>query len=245
LPGKVMADLAGRPMLVQQIHRLQRCRAVDEILIATTTNAADEPIVEAGRTTGIGWYRGSEADVLGRYVGAAHQARADVVIRITADCPLIDPDVVDHVIGELTTHATACDYASNVLRRTYPRGLDAEALFSDVLARIDRLTTSAAAREHVTILPRTERPDLFLRRSIEDDEDNSDLRWTVDTPADMMAMRTIYQALHLGERVIPYREMVAYVRAHPELASINAGVETWEPRRAPGSPQPSTLQERG
>jgi spore coat polysaccharide biosynthesis protein SpsF len=231
LPGKVLMGIAGRPMLAQQIQRLRECKMADEIVIATTTNGTDDPIIELARQEEIAWFRGSEHDVLARFVGAARQARADVIVRVTADCPLIDPQVTDRVINELVCHAAECDYASNVLQRTYPRGLDAEALFWDTLLRIDRLAQSKAAREHVTILPRSERPDLFLCRSVIDSQNNADLRWTVDTAADLQLVRTLYEVLDMRARVVPYTELLAYVRAHPEVAYLDTASETWDPSR--------------
>jgi spore coat polysaccharide biosynthesis protein SpsF len=229
LPGKVLMELAGRPMLAQQIRRLKRCANVDEITIATTTNPTDDPITELARQEGVRCFRGSEQDVLARYVGAADAAGAEVAVRVTADCPLIDPEVTDKVVAELTNHECACDYASNVMERTYPRGLDTEALYFDTLLRIDRLAQSPSAREHVTIVPRSERPELFLCRSVLDQENNADLRWTVDTAADLQLVRTLYEVLGLDAQIVPYREMLAYLRSHPELARINTGVETWTP----------------
>lgn len=231
LPGKVMVHVAGRPMLAQQICRLKECAMADEIVIATTTNLADEPIVDLAHREGMGFFRGSEHDVLGRYVGAARQTQADVIVRITADCPLIDPQITDRVISELINHATECDYASNVIKRTYPRGLDVEAFFFDTLLRMDRLAKSQQAREHVTVFLLSEAPEIFLCRSVVDSENNANLRWTVDTEVDLKLIRTLYDALDLGQRVAPYPEILAYVRAHPELTQLNAGIETWEPYR--------------
>lgn len=224
LPGKVLMDLAGRPMLAQQLRRLQRCRRVDEIVVATTTNAADDPVVALARAEGVRDFRGSERDVLSRYAGAARETRADLVVRVTADCPLIDPETVDRVIGAAQDDAAACDYASNVIQRTYPRGLDAEVLYADALARLDRLARSPAGREHVTHFLLNERPELFLMRSVTDSEDHSDLRWTVDTADDMAMVRRLYDELNLGREFRGYREILAYVRAHPELAGMNAHV---------------------
>lgn len=222
-------EVAGRPMLSQQLRRIKRCALVDAICVATTTNATDDPLVALAQREQVDCFRGSEQDVLGRYVGAARACSADVIVRLTADCPLIDPNIVDRVIHELVTASSTCDYASNLLRRTYPRGLDAEAMFFDCLVRIHRLAISAEAREHVTIVPRTERPDLFLVRSVEDQEDNSDLRWTVDTLADLIVIRAIYRGLSLGDRVASYRETLDYARAHPEISRSNADVKTWDP----------------
>jgi spore coat polysaccharide biosynthesis protein SpsF len=222
LPGKVLEDVAGRPMLAQQLRRLARCRRADEIVVATTSNVTDDPVVAAARAEGARWFRGSEVDVLERYVGAAREAKADVIVRVTADCPLIDPEVSDRVIDALVGAPMRSDYASNVVRRTFPRGLDTEALFADTLERVHRLAGSASAREHVTALIYRERPDLFLVHSVTDPEDNSDLRWTVDEPADLELVRRLYDALGVGERAVGYGELLAYARAHPELLAVHA-----------------------
>jgi spore coat polysaccharide biosynthesis protein SpsF len=213
LPGKVLMDLAGRPMLAQLLARVKRCRLVDEVVVATTVNAADDPVVATARDEGIRWFRGSESDVLGRYLGAAREARADIVVRITADCPLVDPEVSDRVIEALTARADAFDYASNVLRRTYPKGLDTEAFWRDALERAARQARSDYAREHVTPYFYRERPDLFLLCSVTDDTDASDLSWTVDRREDLELVRRMYEDLRLGERSVPYREMLRYARA--------------------------------
>jgi len=224
LPGKVLMDVAGRPMLAQQLRRLTRCRQADEVVVATTGNPTDDPVVAVARAEGARWFRGSEGDVLERYVGAARDAKADVIVRVTADCPLIDPDVSDRVIDALASGPARCDYASNVAPRTFPQGLDSEALFADTLERVHRMARSASAREHVTPFIYRERPDLFLVHSVTDREDNSDLRWTVDEPADLELVRRLYHALGLGERAVGYRELLAYVRAHPELSALNAAI---------------------
>jgi spore coat polysaccharide biosynthesis protein SpsF len=229
LPGKVLQDLAGRPLLAQMLRRLKRCRNLDEIVVATTRDAADRPVVELAERHGARWFCGDEHDVLGRFVGAAKETAADVVVRCTGDCPLIDPEVTDRVIAELTDHVDECDYASNVIERTFPRGLDSEAMFIDTLERIDRLARSAAAREHVTIVPRSERPELFLLRHVVDPSDNSDLRWTVDTADDLRLIRRLYDVLELDRRDVPYTRIVDYVRAQPELMLLNAGSRTWSP----------------
>jgi spore coat polysaccharide biosynthesis protein SpsF len=228
LPGKVLSPLTGQPMLARQIQRVRQS-SVHDIVIATTQNVADDPVVNLARTQEVAWFRGNEPDVLQRFVGAARQARADVIVRLTADCPLIDPQVINQVIEELTLDSSQCDYAANVLERTYPRGLDVEALFFDTLLRIDRLAHSTASREHVTLLPRLERPELFLCRNVRDCEDNSDLRWTVDTPADLELVRTLYEALGLADQRVGHRDIIKYVRQHPELTVINIEAATWDP----------------
>jgi len=230
LPGKVLMDVAGKPMLAQQIQRLRNCQSVDEIMIATTINASDDPVVALARQERVACFRGSEHDVLSRFVDAAREAKADVIIRVTADCPLIDSRVTDRVIAELIDHKRECDYSSNVLRRTYPRGLDVEAFFWDTLLRIDRMAQSDAAREHVTVVPRFEHPELFICRSVEDRRNNADLRWTVDTAADLNFVRQLYEALNLDSHPIFYPEILSYVRNHRELLRKD-DVETWDPSR--------------
>ncbi|HEX2571004.1 MAG TPA: glycosyltransferase family protein [Polyangia bacterium] len=228
LPGKVLADLAGRPMLAQELARLRRCRRAEEIVVATTTNATDDPVVALAEKEGVRWFRGDEHDVLSRYLGAAREARAEVVVRVTADCPLIEPALVDEVVRALTGEGPApesADYASNIQRRTFPRGLDAEALYMDVLERVGRLGRTREAREHVTFFIHRERPELFLLRSVTGSEDHSDLRWTVDEPADLELVRRIYELGGLGAREVGFGELVALVRSHPELARLNAHVQ--------------------
>lgn len=224
LPGKVLMDLAGRPMLAQQLKRLKRCTQADEIVVATTTNATDDPVVALAQSEDVRWYRGSEMDVLSRYAGAAREAKADVIIRVTADCPLIDPEETDRVIDALLVNRERCDYASNVVERTYPRGLDTEALFADALERVNRLAQSLAAREHVTYFILNQHPELFMIWSVTDSENNSGLRWTVDMEEDLDMVRRLYQEMGLGEQVVPYKEVVRYVLAHPALAALNAHV---------------------
>lgn len=217
-------DVAGEPMLVQQIRRIKRCRRLDEIVLATTLNDDDRPLVAVAESEGIRWFRGSEHDVLSRYLGAAREAKADIVVRMTSDCPLMDPEVADRTVEALAKPGMPVDYASNIQPRTYPRGLDVEALFMDVLERTARLATTDAAREHVTYFIHSERPDLFVLRSVEDVEDHSDLRWTVDTLDDLALARAIYQDLNLGASWVTYRDLIRHVRSHANLLSINAHI---------------------
>lgn len=223
LPGKVLADLCGRPMLEQQLRRLAMSRAVDEFVIATTENATDDPICALAKRLFVRCHRGSEDDVLSRVVDAARAARADVVVRVTADCPLLDPGVVDDVVGALLS-TPGCDYASNVLERTHPRGLDVEAVRMDVLERVATTATSPQAREHVTWHIVREDPSSFSMASVHEDDDNADLRWTVDTEDDLELVRQIYAGLQLGEQHKGYREVLSWVRARPSLQRLNGHV---------------------
>lgn len=216
-------------MLAQQVRRLRECKLIDEIVIATTVNKTDDPVVELAEAEKISYFRGDEQDVLSRYIGAAKQTNADVVIRSTADCPLIDAEVTDSVIQELIGNSDKCDYAGNTIERTFPQGLDVEAFFFDTLLRADRLGKSQPSREHVTVAIYSENPNLFLLRAVKDREDNSDLRLTVDTAADLELIRLLYDKLIIGSQTVSYREIVAFLRANPELIEINKGIKTWSP----------------
>jgi spore coat polysaccharide biosynthesis protein SpsF len=216
LPGKVLADLAGDTMLARVVQRLRATSLVTQIVIATTDRDSDDPVVDEAERLGVRWYRGPEHDVLARYLGATRACGADVVVRITSDCPLIDPDVVDRTIAVLTRSR---DYASNTHVRSYPRGLDVEAFHAGTLERIARLATSQAAREHVTAFV-MERPSLFSIRHVVAPTDDSDLRWTVDTAEDLALVRALYE--RFGN--VPYRALVAAVRKDPELQTVNAHV---------------------
>jgi spore coat polysaccharide biosynthesis protein SpsF len=220
LPGKVLAELGGATMLAQVVRRVRDAARITEAVIATSTEPEDDAVVaEAGRL-GAGVYRGSASDVLSRFAGAARAFRADAIVRLTADCPLLDPGVIDRVVAALDP---AIDYASNTHDRRFPRGLDTEALHRDTLERIDRLGTSPAAREHVTAFV-MEAPELFRIAQVGAEHDDSDLRWTVDTLDDLAMVRALYRELDLAHAVRPYREVVAAVRARPELAAANAHV---------------------
>lgn len=223
LPGKVLLDLGGAPLLDRQVERLRRSHRLDQIMVATTTNATDEPLVAACERLGLACHRGSETDVLSRYVGAAEVSGADVVVRITSDCPLIDAAIVDEVV--VARAEAAVDYASNVFPRTFPRGLDTEVLTRAALEKCHAMGTSTPAREHVTWFLHSERPDLFTRVNVETKESGADLRWTVDTPEDLEVVRRIWAGLELSTRHAAYADILAWVRSHPEVARLNAMIE--------------------
>ncbi|MEO8698594.1 MAG: glycosyltransferase family protein [Kofleriaceae bacterium] len=218
LPGKVLADIHGDTMLGRVVSRLRAARTIDEVVIATSVLADDDAIVTEATRLGCGSHRGSETDVLDRYLGAARAYNADAIVRVTADCPLLDAGVVDLVVSALVRDV---DYASNTHTRTFPRGLDVEAMHRDTLERIGRLGTSESAREHVTAFV-MERPELFRVRQVVAVDDASLLRWTVDTSDDLALVRTLY-ALYEPDAV-SYRKLVEIVRSRPELRSFNAHV---------------------
>ncbi|MCW8138889.1 MAG: glycosyltransferase family protein [Planctomycetota bacterium] len=221
LPGKVLMDIAGRPMLERVVERARRAITLDEVVVATTTEPADEQIVALAADRGWRAYRGSQEDVLDRYVQVARAVAADVVVRITSDCPLIDPGVIDQVVRGRAEGGA--DYCSNGLgRRTFPRGLDVEALTREALERADREATRAHEREHVTPYL-YERAGRFVLRGVESPDDHSHHRWTVDTPEDLALVRGVYEGLG-SDGPASWREVLEVLQRRPELVTLNAHV---------------------
>lgn len=200
LPNKVLADIEGKSMLAHIIERV-KASSVDKVIVATTTNPQDEPIVDIAKQYGVDYFLGSEHDVLDRYYNAATRFRADSIVRITADCPLIDPHVIDKIVQAYLKGNY--DYVTNVIKRTYPDGLDTEVFSYSALQKAWLEATLPEDREHVTLYV-WKRPDLFNHYSVEQDKDLSRLRWTVDTQKDLDFVRDVYKCL--GRRGIFYME---------------------------------------
>jgi len=191
-PGKVLADLNGRPMLAHVVERVRRCRSVGRVVLATSTGPADDAVAELAERLGASVLRGPLDDVLGRFVMAAREHSASVVVRITADCPLVDPDLIDTLV-EMRAKEGA-DYASNIDPRTYPDGYDAEVMTRECLERLDREATRSDEREHVTLRVR-ERPGEYRRASLCLPRDLSEVRLTVDYPDDLVTIGDLLTAL--------------------------------------------------
>jgi spore coat polysaccharide biosynthesis protein SpsF len=221
LPGKILKELAGEPMLARVVNRARRT-AADMVVVATTTEPADRAVAELCAARGWPCYAGSRDDVLDRYYHAARQSAADVVVRLTADCPFIDPGVVDQVI-EAFRQGDTVDYASNVLPpRTFPRGLDTEVFSFAALARAWREDADPAWREHVTpFLYR--HPERFRLRRVAAGADYSNLRWTVDTPEDRELAVRVYEAFG-GDR-FSWHDVLALLGRHPDWLELNRHVE--------------------
>jgi spore coat polysaccharide biosynthesis protein SpsF len=222
LPGKVLVDLAGKPVLFRVLQRLYQVPDIDDVVVATTTNESDDVILPIAEECGARWHRGQENDVLARYVGAAHESQADIIVRVTADNPLLDPGVVTTVCRALSERANSCDYAGNKVVRSFPLGLDTEVLSFEALQRADRLAETPSEREHVTLAIYSTHPNAFQRYDVIDSQDNSDLRWTLDYPEDLLVMRAAYQSLGLGDNPLPFRDVVAWFRSNPEICKHNA-----------------------
>jgi spore coat polysaccharide biosynthesis protein SpsF len=218
LPGKVLRPLAGEPMLARCVRRLLHARTLDQVVVATTHEAKDDAIVDLCRARGWAWFRGDGEDVLDRYFRAARRFRADVVVRVTSDCPLLGPWVVEQVVGALGD----ADLASNVIPvHTWPRGLDVEAVRMDALERAWREDADPATREHVTLYIKRH-PERFRLVGVNNDEDLSEMRWTVDTPDDYAFATRVYE--HFGHDLFSWRDVLALVRANPEIAALNGHV---------------------
>lgn len=220
LPGKVLERFRGKTALDHCVERTRACPAIDDIIIATTTAAADDVIVDTCRARGWRWFRGSENDVLDRYYQAATEVGPAHVVRITSDCPLNDPGVIADLVARYT--AEGADYASTSFpRATFPLGISAEIVRFEVLARAWREDQNPAWREHVT--PYVYRhPELFRLTGLSCEADYSHHRWTLDTPEDARLIRTIFD--HFGDQPFGWRDVLAAAEARPAWQAINAAI---------------------
>lgn len=220
LPGKVLKYLAGETMLARVVARLRRANRIDEVLVATTDLATDDAIVDECRKLQAKIWRGAQDDVLDRYFRAAEFARAEIVVRITSDCPLIDPEVTDKTISCFLDELP--DYAANTIVRTYPRGLDTEVMSFSALSRAWQKAQKPYEREHVTPYL-LEHPSEFRLRSVVGDQDYSAHRWTVDTPEDFLFAQAVYDRLS-SKGVFSWRDVLDLLDREPELAEFNRHV---------------------
>ncbi len=241
LPGKILADIAGQPMLQRVFMRTSRSASVTQTLFATTTDPSDDPVAEYCDFSGIPFTRGNLYDVLDRYYQAAKEAKADVVVRITADCPVIDPELIDNVVNTLLEGEY--DFACNRLpppldNRTYPIGLDVEACTFSSMQRAWKESKEVFHREHVMTylyenveMTRQSRtletgtsPRGYNIALLHHTTDFGDYRWTVDTPEDLEFMRQVYSRFD-GRDDFTWKEVLDLVHDEPELMKINAGVQ--------------------
>lgn len=222
-PGKTLADLRGRPMLARVVERVQRADAVDRVVVATSTTPLDDPIAQFCRKEQISCFRGSEDDVLDRFYRAAKEQDADVLVRITADCPLIDAGVIERVIERF--QRGDCDYVTNALRYTYPDGLDTEVFSMAALERAWREARKPSEREHVTPYLRSGK---FRAVNVESDVPlEKSQRWTVDHPADLEFVKKVYAAFD-GRTDFEYQEVLQLLKGRPELAATQTETPTNE-----------------
>lgn len=226
LPGKILLLLEGKPILWHVVNRVRSTPGLGGVVVATTHSVLDDPVRDFCSAAGIPCFSGSEHDVLDRFYQAASFHRADPIVRITADCPMIDPEVIEKVLSMYSTGnydhvgvATGAGVAGEEGYR-YPDGLDAECFSFAALQRAWNETTASSDREHVT--PYIWRdPSRFRLGVLRPDSDYSMLRWTVDTPADFQLVERVYSVLHKPDKPFHMREVVDYLAQHPELQRIN------------------------
>jgi spore coat polysaccharide biosynthesis protein SpsF len=224
LPGKVLLPAAGKPLLEHLVERLRRAPSLHEIAMATTIRDTDAPIVRLSSQLGIRYFRGSEEDVLGRVVDAARAFQADVIVEITSDCPLIDQSIVERCIKEYLE--TGADYVSNVLKPSYPLGMNVQVFATDTLEEVSRLTHDRADREHVSlyIYSHPEKYQL-LNVAAPPQHTRPELRLTLDTIEDYHVISTIFDSLYPEKRDFDLGDILTFLDSHPEIAAINARVQ--------------------
>lgn len=215
LPGKVLKDLHGAPMILRQIERLNRSQLIDKLVVATSTEQSDDALVSVLEEAGVLVHRGELNDVVARFGGIVDELRPDVIVRLTADCPLADPRVIDEVIR---THiSSGADYTSNVLEPTFPDGLDVECISSSAFEKLRAGVLSEAEREHVT-MGLYSRPDVFRLASVTQSPDLSSLRWTVDVEDDLDFVRDIYGRLFDSNPMFGQEEVLELLEEMPGLS---------------------------
>jgi spore coat polysaccharide biosynthesis protein SpsF (cytidylyltransferase family) len=221
LPGKVLLPFGERPMIGWVFRQLSWSKMLTGAVLATSEDASDDRLCSWAADNGVPVSRGSLHDVLDRFDRAAEAREADIVVRITGDCPLIDPLVVDAVVAAYCASYPPADYASNVSVRTYPRGLDVEVFGRNALREAVRGASKAYEREHVTPFL-YEHPDRFRLLSVENRENLSQHRWTVDTPEDAEFVRQIIS--RIPHDPIRWQDVLTILREEPSLTSINEGI---------------------
>jgi spore coat polysaccharide biosynthesis protein SpsF len=217
LPGKVLKDIGGETMLARVVWRARRAKLLDEVVVATTNKSADGPIVSECTKLGVPIFRGDEQDVLDRYYLSAQANRAEAVVRVTSDCPLIDPEIIDDVVRAFLKEKP--DYASNTLNHTYPRGLDTEVITMSSLERAWHESNKPYHRSHVTPYI-YQNPDLFRLLSVKAEGDYSSHRWTVDTHEDLSFVRSVYGRFE-NQDTFSWHDVLRVLDREPELVEMN------------------------
>ncbi|MFZ5981803.1 MAG: cytidylyltransferase domain-containing protein [Candidatus Zixiibacteriota bacterium] len=220
LPGKIFKEVLGKPLLEYHLERLREIKNAEAIVVATTDKSADDKVFNFCREKKINCFRGSEDDVLDRYYRTAGEYEAEAVVRVTSDCPLIDPEVVDGVIAAFLENAGRFDYASNTLVRTYPRGLDCEIFPKTVLDEIHGLTAEKTDREHVTAYI-YRHPEKYRLLNVPRLLDVSHYRWTVDTADDFELVSRMLEALYPRKPEFRLEDCLQLFEQHPDWEAIN------------------------
>ncbi|MCB2293977.1 glycosyltransferase family protein [Clostridium algoriphilum] len=223
LPRKVLKKICGKTILEHDIDRLRLVKNIDEIIIATTVEDRDIEIVKEAERLGVNYFRGSENDVLSRYYLAAKANNAEIVVRVTSDCPLLDSKVTENTISYLIDNLDKYNYVSNTLEATFPRGLDVEAFTFASLERAYNEAKLTREREHVTPYIYTNK-DQFRLGCYKNKIDYSNYRWTLDTKEDFELISIIYDRLYKTNPNFNMEDIIKLLVAEPELTKINENI---------------------
>ena len=226
LPGKIFKNISGKPMLQHVVERLSFSKLTDQFIIATTTLPEDNAVEEFCIKNNYTYHRGSMSDVLSRYYDTATKFNADIIVRITSDCPLIDPGLIDLMLNVFfaANKLGRLDYLSNVIKRTFPRGLDAEIFSFAALEKANKEAKENFEREHVTPYI-YQHPKEFTIENFINEKDYSSHRWTVDTEEDLELIRIIYSELYKPNSVFYFEDVLKLFERRPELFSINKNIK--------------------
>jgi spore coat polysaccharide biosynthesis protein SpsF (cytidylyltransferase family) len=218
LPGKVMLDIEGQTMLARVVRRVQQAKSIDDVVVATTSSKQDDVVADEGTRLGVRVTRGSEEDVLDRFRQAATESGAATIVRVSADSPLVDPEVTDMVVDAYMSQDV--DYASNKLGPSFPLGLDVEAFSRDALEKTWKEASEPYERSHVTVRMYSSNTSMNLL-PVTTTPDRHDWRWTVDTPEDLEFAREVFRRMGEGND-FSWQDVVTLIEENPEVAAINS-----------------------
>ena len=216
LPGKVLKPVNGQPMIYRQIQRVLRSTLVEDVIVATSVSSSDDELVEFLESEEIKVFRGSLDNVLSRFLEVSKRINPTNIIRLTGDCPLVMPKLIDEMIVYFEDKLP--DYLSNSLVPSFPDGLDVEILSREAISRLSSLSLSKMESEHVT-LGLYKRPDMFRVLNFSNPINHSNMRWTVDYPEDLDFVRSVYSHFKGRESTFEYEEVLEFLRSNPEVIS--------------------------
>jgi len=217
LPGKVLAEINGQPMIFWQLQRIARAEGVDGLVVATSIDSSDDELAFYLKNLGVEVSRGPLTDVVSRYAAVLKQKKCDYFIRLTGDCPLIMPELISEMVSDFENHPA--DYYSNTLNLSYPDGLDTEFISTSAFARLQSYDLNSAEREHVT-LGIYSRPEIFSLRNRKSKTDLKDHRWTVDTRDDLNFVRKVFEFFRGRESVFSIEELLKAQTIDPSLVRL-------------------------
>ena len=224
LSGKVLKEIQGKTLLEHMIERVLRAKKLDKIVVATTEKPEDEAIVKIAEKLGVGTFRGSEDDVLDRFYQAAKEFGAAHIVRLTGDCPLMDPEVVDEVVNFYIQNQDKYDYASNCHLVTYPNGMETEVFSYEALERTHKEAKLLSEREHVTPYI-YKHPEIFRAGNVERSSDMSNIRITVDNPEDFTVISGVFNELYAENKNFSLDDILRLYREKPEIFSANQNIK--------------------